>query len=108
MADAALCVLRAACRGYRRSMAKSMTAANAVPHFLYMEEIEMGGMVKVRAAAAAEGQPLTHMPTMVKALSQALLAHPLLNGVVNDRLTHVRCSGEALSTSSAQPSWWGS
>lgn len=89
-------------------MAKSMTAACAVPHFLYMEEIEMGGMVKVRAAAAAEGEHLTHMPTMVKALSQALLDHPLLNGTVNDRLTHVRCSGEAPSTSAFQLSRWGS
>lgn len=90
-------------RGYRRAMAKSMTAANEVPHFTFCEEIDMDRLVALRgrlqaaAAAAAPGGAdvvkVTYMPLIMKALSAALREFPEVNATVNSDATELSCRG---------------
>ncbi|CAL8463419.1 g2953 [Coccomyxa elongata] len=71
-------------RGYRRAMVNSMTAAGAVPHFHYCDEISMGPLLRLRAALvddpALKGLKLTFLPFMLKAVSVALRQWPDVNG----------------------------
>ena len=70
-------------RGYDRAMAKAMTAASAVPHLLFCEEIEMDNLMEARArlkgSDALQGAKLTYMPFLIKALSVALADFPRVN-----------------------------
>lgn len=63
----------ALCRGYRRAMVNSMTAAGAVPHFHYCDEISIGPLLRLRAALvndpALQGLKLTFLPFMLKVSS---------------------------------------
>lgn len=58
------------CRGYRRAMVQSMTAAGAVPHFHYCDEVSMGHLLRLRATLlsdpALQGHKLTFLPFMLK------------------------------------------
>eukprot|EP01116_Phalansterium_solitarium_P008918 TRINITY_DN2288_c0_g1_i1.p1 TRINITY_DN2288_c0_g1~~TRINITY_DN2288_c0_g1_i1.p1 ORF type:complete len:508 (-),score=64.27 TRINITY_DN2288_c0_g1_i1:276-1799(-) len=69
--------------GYGKAMIKSMTAAAAVPHFGYSDEIAMDRMRQLRAdckaIADARGVKLTFMPFFLKAASMALRQYPILN-----------------------------
>jgi len=72
--------------GIQRIMVKTMTAATAVPHFTYCDEIDMGALVELRGklkpvcAAATGGEVnLTYMPFFIKAASLALTRTPILN-----------------------------
>lgn len=96
-------------RGYRRAMAKAMTAAAAVPHFYYVEEIEVDKLTKLKRALS-EGVPLepgvklTHLPFLIKSLSMALKKYPVMNSTVDEAVTEiqVRAShniGVAMATS---------
>ncbi|GAQ89523.1 2-oxoisovalerate dehydrogenase E2 component [Klebsormidium nitens] len=85
-------------RGYRRAMAKSMAAANEVPHFTFCEEIDMDRLVELRtrlqaAAAVAGGADVkvTYMPLIMKALSAALRDFPEVNATVNADATELTC-----------------
>ena len=90
-------------RGFRRAMVASMTAAAAVPHFHYAEDVRVDALVALRAAlgadpgvaaalAAAAGAAglaatdpplrLTYLPFILRALSAALGAHPLANAAL--------------------------
>ena len=66
--------------GIQRIMVKTMTAATAVPHFTYCDEIDMGALVDLRqklkpvCADVTGGANLTYMPFFIKAASLALLA----------------------------------
>lgn len=64
-------------------MIKTMTAAAAVPHLGYCDEIEMDKLMAVRKqlkpVAEKRGVPLTFMPFMIKAASLALRQYPMLN-----------------------------
>ena len=57
-------------RGLQRTMAKTMVAANQVPHFGYYDECVLDGLVVTRAAlkdaAAARGIRLSYMPFIMK------------------------------------------
>ena len=74
-------------RGYGRAMVKAMDAANAVPHFLFCDELRMDALRDVRhalvGAGALEGAKLTYLPLLIKALSVALTEHPRLNATAN-------------------------
>lgn len=96
-------------RGHRRAMAKAMTAAAAVPHFYYVEEIGVSKLTEMKRALS-EGVPLeagvklTHLPFLIKSLSMALKKYPLMNSVVDEAVTeiNVRAShniGVAMATS---------
>eukprot|EP00897_Mesotaenium_endlicherianum_P010475 jgi/Mesen1/9456/ME000627S08846 len=83
-------------RGFRRTMARTMAAATAVPHFNLMEEVNVDALIALRStlreAATREGvERLTHLPLVVKALSRALLQHPQLNSTVDAHVTEVTC-----------------
>ncbi len=71
--------------GLQRIMVKTMTAATAVPHFTYCDEIDLGPLVELRGklkpacAAATGGVNLTYMPFFIKAASLALNRTPILN-----------------------------
>jgi len=64
-------------------MVKSMTAAAAVPHFGYCDEIIVDRVRKLRddckVIAEARGVKLTFMPFFLKAASMALKQFPILN-----------------------------
>lgn len=95
-------------RGYQRTMAKTMSAAKTVPHFTFMEEVEVDALLKLRASlkaeAKVEGMELSPLSLMLKALSQALHKFPLLNSTVNCDVTEIHCKashniGVAMATS---------
>lgn len=57
-------------RGYARAMVRSMTAAGAVPHFHYCDELDAGPLLAARALLAADpaldGARLTFLPFVLK------------------------------------------
>ncbi|XP_310535.6 lipoamide acyltransferase component of branched-chain alpha-keto acid dehydrogenase complex, mitochondrial [Anopheles gambiae] len=70
-------------KGVAKAMVRSMTDALKIPHFAYCDEVDVTRLVAVRAElkeeAAARGVKLTYMPFFLKAASNALLQHPILN-----------------------------
>lgn len=81
-------------KGVRAMMAKQMQdSVSSIPHFTYVEEIDVTELVRTReelkTVIEAEGLRLSLMPLMIKALSLALLEHPLLNSRVNDACTEI-------------------
>ncbi|EIE27558.1 hypothetical protein COCSUDRAFT_55557 [Coccomyxa subellipsoidea C-169] len=70
--------------GYRRAMVRSMTAAGAVPHFHYCDEISVGALLRLRTSLlsdpALKGLKLTFLPFMLKAVSVAMRQWPDING----------------------------
>lgn len=82
-------------RGYRRAMAKAMTAAAAVPHFYYVEEIGVDKLTKLKRALSEgvpleQGVKLTHLPFLIKALSMALKKFPVMNSTVDEGVTEIQ------------------
>lgn len=73
--------------GYTKAMVKTMTAANAVPHFVYSDEVDVGALIKMRLklkeAAEKRSIKLSYMPFFLKAASLALNQYPILNASVN-------------------------
>lgn len=84
-------------RGLRRAMARSMTAAWAVPHLGYCDEIEMDAAMALRAelkgVAAERGVKFSFMPILLKAVSLALLEAPGLNAWVDDECDSLTVKG---------------
>lgn len=86
--------------GLQRVMVQTMTAAAAVPTFLYQDEIRVDNLVHARAQgkrmlesrAKARGTAsvkLTYMPFFMKAMSLALRDYPQLNALVNSDCSEV-------------------
>jgi len=76
-------------RGLRKVIHAGMTRAKrTVPHFTYVEEIEMDAMVAMRGrlkqAAEEAGVKLTYLPFVAKAIVAALKKFPILNASVDD------------------------
>ncbi|ONM31761.1 Lipoamide acyltransferase component of branched-chain alpha-keto acid dehydrogenase complex mitochondrial [Zea mays] len=71
------------CRGYQRSMVKSMSLAAKVPHFHYLEEINCDSLVQLKTTFQNENkdQTIKHtfLPFLIKSLSMALSKYPMLN-----------------------------
>lgn len=78
-------------RGLQRTMVKTMTQSNSIPHFGYCDEVEMDALVLLReelkALAEQRGVKLSYMPFILKATSLALKQYPLLNSSVNPEVT---------------------
>uniref|UniRef100_A0A182M3L0 Dihydrolipoamide acetyltransferase component of pyruvate dehydrogenase complex n=1 Tax=Anopheles culicifacies TaxID=139723 RepID=A0A182M3L0_9DIPT len=70
-------------KGVAKAMVRSMTEALKIPHFAYCDEVDVTKLVEVRSQlkeeAARQGIKLTYMPFFLKAASNALLQHPILN-----------------------------
>uniref|UniRef100_A0A182W4N9 Dihydrolipoamide acetyltransferase component of pyruvate dehydrogenase complex n=1 Tax=Anopheles minimus TaxID=112268 RepID=A0A182W4N9_9DIPT len=70
-------------KGVAKAMVRSMTDALKIPHFAYCDEVDVTKLVEVRSQlkeeAARQGIKLTYMPFFLKAASNALLQHPILN-----------------------------
>lgn len=86
-----------AVKGIQKVMAKTMTAANRVPHFGLNEEIEMDQLMNVRnllkPSAEKQGIKLTYMPFFMKACSLALKSFPILNSHVDPECTQITYKG---------------
>lgn len=82
-------------RGHRRVMAKAMTAAAAVPHFYYVEEMAMDKLSEMKRSLAQQvpmeaGVKLTHLPFLIKSLSMALKKFPVMNSTVDEGVTQIQ------------------
>ncbi len=80
---------RVAIKGLRKAIYTNMTKAKQiVPHFTYVEEIEMDRMVAMRAGikdlAAEEGAKLSYLPFIAKAISLSIRKFPIMNVSVDD------------------------
>ncbi len=76
-------------RGIRRATAKRMReSVSTAAHVTHFDEADVSELVKVReslkARAAEKGVKLTFLPFIVKAVLEALRAHPLVNATLND------------------------
>ena len=75
-------------RGLRRTIAKRMLhATTTVPHYTYVEEVDMTEVVALRtqakAQAAERGVKLTYLPFIIQALVLALKDHPYVNAMLD-------------------------
>jgi len=71
-------------RGLRRTISERMVIAKTtVPHYTYVEEVDMTEIVALRAQAkpkaAERGIKITYLPFIIRALVAALKEHPFLN-----------------------------
>ncbi|VDP17328.1 unnamed protein product [Soboliphyme baturini] len=75
-------------RGYDRTMLKTMTAANHIPHFTLIDEIAADVLLEVKNSlnetAKNRNMRLTLMPILIKAVSVALKEYPKLNCVLDE------------------------
>lgn len=76
-------------KGMRKAIYTNMSKSKrTVPHFTYVEEIEMDRMVAMRAglkeAAAADGVKLTYLPFIAKAIALTIKKFPIMNASVDD------------------------
>lgn len=80
-------------RGFNRMMAKSMTEALSIPHFMLLDEVHADSMVEVRQQlkpmAEAQGIKFTYMPMMIKAASLAMLRYPYVNSSIAPDLSTI-------------------
>lgn len=81
-------------KGIKALMAKQMLeSASSIPHFTYVDELDVTQLDDARQILKptfeAEGLRLSLMPLFIKALSLALIQHPLLNSRVNDDCTEI-------------------
>ncbi|KAK4988991.1 hypothetical protein LTR50_003587 [Elasticomyces elasticus] len=66
----------------QQQMFKVMTRSLSIPHFLYTSTVDLTPLTALRArlnASTTTEQRLTHLPFILKAVSLAFQAHPLLN-----------------------------
>lgn len=84
-------------RGYQRAMVKSMTLAAKIPHFYYVEEMNCDALVELKKSFQNEDSDpkikFTFLPVLVKSLSMALTAHPMLNSRFNEESYEVILKG---------------
>lgn len=79
-------------------MAKAMTAAAAVPHFYYVEEMAMDKLSEMKRSLAQQvpmeaGVKLTNLPFLIKSLSMALKKFPVMNSTVDEGVTQIQMRG---------------
>ena len=75
-------------RGLRRKIAERMVeATTTVPHYTYVEEVDMTEVVALRQEAkpiaAEKGVKLTYLPFIIRALVLTLKDHPYLNAMLD-------------------------
>lgn len=84
-------------RGFQRAMAKTMSIAAKVPHFHYLEEINVDSLAELKTAfqdaTAGQGVKHTYLPFLIKSLSFALMEYPSMNSVFNEDAYEMICRG---------------
>ncbi|UJR10812.1 hypothetical protein I4U23_014999 [Adineta vaga] len=82
-------------KGIRKAMVKTMTQANAVPHFTYCDEYDMSQLVKLRKQLKKQNKDIkmSYLPFIIKACSQALTNHPILNAYVDAKCENITYKG---------------
>ncbi len=81
-------------RGLRRTIAERMVIAKTtVPHYTYVEEVDMSEVVAMRQQAkpkaAGRGVKLTYLPFIIRALVLALKEHPFLNASLDEEAREI-------------------
>lgn len=81
-------VERVAYHGVRRSIGDHMVqATSSIPHFTYVEEVDVTNLVRMRQRAQGEkefqGIRLTYLPYILKALVFELIRYPYLNACLD-------------------------
>ena len=81
--------LRVPIVGMRRQIAERMQRSKTqAAHFTFVEECDASRLIELRARFSPEaerrGIELSYLPFIVKAVTHALAAHPLLNSAVDD------------------------
>ncbi len=76
-------------QGLRRKIAEHMVhAKHTIPHYTYVDELDVSEMVRVRdglrAASGDKKNKITYLPFVVKAVVQALKEVPLANSSLDD------------------------
>jgi len=76
-------------QGLRRMIAEHMVyAKQTIPHYTYVDEVEVTELVHMRAGLREANQPpglkITYMPFFVRAVVQALKEVPLVNASLDD------------------------
>jgi pyruvate dehydrogenase E2 component (dihydrolipoamide acetyltransferase) len=75
-------------RGLRRKIGAHMVASKrSAVHYTYVEEVDASGLVQLRRNASAmlpEGQQITYLPFIIKAVVEGLKRYPLLNSTLDE------------------------
>ena len=72
----------------QNQMFKAMTRSLNIPHFLYSTAADMTAITALRKklnASAEQGQKITHLAFIMKAVSIAFARHPMLNAALNTK-----------------------
>lgn len=84
-------------KGVRKVMSKTMTTSLSIPHFCYMDEINLDELVRLKKysqdAFQSRSVKLTYMPMFIKATSMALLHFPILNSSVDSECENLTYKG---------------
>jgi pyruvate/2-oxoglutarate dehydrogenase complex dihydrolipoamide acyltransferase (E2) component len=75
--------------GLRRKIAEKMVQAyRTAPHFTYVDEVDAGALVALRAQlqplAQARGAKLSYLPFLMKAVAQVVREFPTINAVMDE------------------------
>lgn len=86
-------------KGIRKKIAEAMShSKHTAAHFTYVEEVDMGEIVKLRKGAQAEaekkGVKLTFLPFIMKALVPCLAEFPYLNASLDDGKGEIILKGD--------------
>jgi len=81
-------------RGLRRTISERMVIAKTtVPHYTYVEEVDMTEIValreQARPKAAGRGIKLTYLPFIIRALVATLKEHPYLNASLDTEANEI-------------------
>lgn len=89
------------CRGFQRTMVKTMSMAAKVPHFHYVDEINCNALVELKTSFQNSNPypdvKYTFLPLLIKSLSMALIKYPLMNSCFNEDSMEVILKGLYLS-----------
>ncbi|CAF2465282.1 unnamed protein product [Rotaria sp. Silwood2] len=85
-------------KGIHKTMIRTMTQANLVPHFTYCDEYDMTQLIKLRkqlknSSDNKQKLEFSYMPFIIKACSQVLLDYPILNAHVDSKCETITYKG---------------
>lgn len=85
------------CRGFQRTMVKTMSMAAKVPHFHYVEEINCDAIAELKSSFKNNNSDPnikhTFLPLLIKSLSMALSKYPFVNSCFNEESLEVILKG---------------
>jgi 2-oxoisovalerate dehydrogenase E2 component (dihydrolipoyl transacylase) len=79
--------------GFKLVMVRTMTESGRIPQFGYKDEVDMNELVELRSLLKTRlsegGVAFSYMPVLIKAVSLALVHHPVLNSTVDPDCTTI-------------------